>query len=56
MSTGRKKQKERLRPLSMDGISVEDALTGAMDVPAPEQPKKRKARKKAKRKKTPKKR
>lgn len=29
------KAKERMKPLSMDGVSLEDALRGAMTVPPP---------------------
>ena len=47
------KRKERLTPQSMSGISVDEALAGAMQVPPPaDKPKKkRRAKKKAKRKK-----
>lgn len=47
------KRQERLTPQSMSGISVDDALRGAMQVPPPDEKpkKKRKAKKKAKRKK-----
>ena len=39
----------RLGRLSMDGLSIDDALKGAMDVPAPDdaKPKKRKVKRKA---------
>lgn len=54
MSTGRKNKEDRLRLISMDGISLDDALRGAMAVPPPAEDKpksKKKAKRKAKRKK-----
>ena len=44
----------RLKPLSMGDVSIEDALKGAMEVPAPEPKKpKRKAKGKKRKKKAP---
>ncbi len=48
----KKPKPDRLKPISLQPLSPDDALRGAMKVPPPDEakPKKRKARKKGKRK------
>ncbi len=55
LSSDKKKRKKRLEPISMAGLSVEDALAGAMGAPPLDdkaKPKKRKARKAKKKRET----